>query len=84
MALSKKGNFMARLDSLIAISKETGATLDAVHALTKDLDSHALRKASGRVSALPKYRKSRLNSYTRANSIAPLSDSLDDPTSQFE
>lgn len=49
-----------RLDAIIRLSQEAGLTLDAAYELTRDLDSHALRRAIGRVSALPKYRKSRL------------------------
>lgn len=73
-----------RLRCLLVLRQETDATLDALYALTEDLDSQALRRAIGRVSALPKYRKSKLRPYASHISIAPLRDSLDDPVSQFE
>lgn len=75
---------MPRIAALVALAEETGTTVDAVYAITQDLDIQALRSAIGRVSALPRYRKSRLNPYVSTISKAPFRDSLDDPTSQFE
>lgn len=49
-----------RLSLLIELAREMNVTLDAIHILTQDLDVHSLRKAKGKVSALPKYKKSRL------------------------
>lgn len=72
-----------RIDALMHLSRETGLTLDYWEWLTRGLDSQALRKLRGNASALPQYMKSSDSPYTRRSSSAPLSDSLDEPVSQF-
>ena len=73
-----------RIDLLIAGAAVTGWTIDYLEALTKGLDSQALRKVIGNASAMPAYMKSSDNPYARRISSAPLSDSLEVPTSQLE